>query len=208
MNDRPSKISLDLEDVAKLKFEAARGRPYANRISLVLALRLLDRSTRHLDPTAVLRELDYLEGLEPTSRTKAEAPFRGSVLRPLWHKHFTSARHVVANIGIRWNLPGGGNKDLDRTIAEINKLSGAESEDLPNRLVHRLVLGGYEERVSRGLTGDWIVYGRHAGANYYLDLATHEEGSSEEAAKLLAKLRNGCFWEYPFVFDDQDSYGR
>ncbi len=198
-------ISLDLQKIPALKFEAVRGRPYADRVSLVLALKLLDTSSRNLDPTSVLRELDYLEGLKPTSRTKAETQFKGPILRPFWHKHFTSARHVAANIDIRWNLEGGGNKDLNRTIAEIASLTGAESDDWLDRLTHRLVLGGYEERASRGLTGDWIIYGKHSGSNYYLDLATHEEGVGEEAPKLLDKLRNGCRSEYPFLFDNQDS---
>ncbi|MCX5543865.1 hypothetical protein M3A49_31025 [Paraburkholderia sp. CNPSo 3076] len=202
MDSAPAQMSFDLQEVAQLKSVAVRGRTYANRVSLVLALRLLGQSGQHLDPSAVMLELDYLEGLRPTSRTKAEAPFKGQHLEPFWHKHFTSSRHVTTNIGIRWNLPGGGNKDLARMINDIAREHGDHPEQWINRFVHRLVVGGYEERAARGLTGDWIIYVKHADANYYLDLATHEEGSQDEAENLAQKLRKGCAWEFPFLFTE------
>ncbi len=181
-------VSLSPDEVAKLKTMAGRGRPYAPRISLALAVRLLDKSDQYFDPFAVLDELDYLEGIRPTSKTKRESPFKGPHLQPFWHKHFSSARHLVRNIGIRWNLAGGGNRDLDQMLREVAETYGEDPELWQAYLAHRLVVSGFEERARRGLTGDWIIYAKHDGANYYLDLATHEEGEPQHAEQLSKKL--------------------
>ncbi|OJB16921.1 hypothetical protein BGV53_16815 [Burkholderia ubonensis] len=193
-------VSLTLDEIADLKATAVRGRAYAPRVSIALAVRLLDKTDRYFDPFAVLNELDYLEGISPTSRTKRESPFKGPHLQPFWHKHFSSARHLFRNIGIRWNLVDGGNRDLDRMFRELVDTYGEHPERWQAYLVHRLLVGGYEERAQRGLIGDWIIYAKHEGANYYLDLATHEEGEQEHAEQLSKKLRDGCFAEFPFVF--------
>ncbi|MBA4233757.1 MAG: hypothetical protein C0465_24585 [Ralstonia sp.] len=60
---------------------------------------------------------------------------------------------------------------------------------------------GYVERSQAGrLTGDWIIFAEHEGVRYYLDLATHEEGLAENAARLLKKLQNSAAAEFPFAF--------
>ncbi|WP_157652251.1 hypothetical protein [Burkholderia ubonensis] len=200
MEGRISSISLTVTEIAGLKSEAVRGRPYAARISVPLAMRLLDGTDRYFDPFAVLDELDYLEGVRLASRTKPESRFKGVHLQPFWHKHFSSSRHLLKNIGVRWNFEGGGNKDLDQMILDVAQKYGEDPDQWINHLVHRLVVSGYEERAARGLTGDWIIFAKHAGANYYLDLATHDEGSAEQAEQLAGKLRSGCFAEFPFLF--------
>jgi hypothetical protein len=162
-------------------------------------MRLLDRTDRYFNPFAVLDELDYLEGIRSASRTKPEAPFKGARLQPFWHKHFFSSRHLLKNIGIRWNLADGGNRELDRMIEEVAREHGDDPERWINHLTHRLVVGGFEERTVRGLTGDWIIFAKHAGANYYIDLATHEEGTGERAKRLANELRSSCLAEFPFV---------
>jgi len=100
-------MSLDAEGIVALKLDAVRGRPCATRISIVLAMRLLDRSDPYFDSFAVLDELDYLEGVRRTSRTKLEAPFKDAALKPFLHKHFSSSRHLFKNLEVRWNLAGG-----------------------------------------------------------------------------------------------------
>lgn len=195
------KVSFDFEQVAEIKRRATMGRPYADRLSLVLAFRLLGQLGRMDDPFEILEELDYLEGLRPASKTKPPEPFRKPPLSdyPLWHKHFFSTqRHLARNIGIRWALDKEGNKDLDKAIRDIAKRYGDDTDLWPKMLFHRVIVGGYEDRACRGLTGDWIVYANHKGHNYYLDIATHHEGENPD--RLLEKLRNGCQSEFPFAF--------
>jgi hypothetical protein len=57
-------------------------------------------------------------------------------------------------------------------------------------LSHRFMLDGYTDRATnQRLTGDWIIFGKHDGANYYLDLATHEDGTQPE--RLLERADDG-----------------
>lgn len=194
-------VSLDREQLKKLKSEAVRGRSCWERISVALAFRLLDTSDPYFDYFSVLDELDYLEGVKPSSRTKTEQQFRSKPLRPFWHKHFFLAKHVPRNVGVRWNLHDGGNKDLTKLLAEVTENYGEAPELWPNYLTHRLVIQGFEERAQRGLTGDWIIFAKHEGKNFYLDLAIHEEGKDGSADALFQRLRNGSHAEFPFLFE-------
>ncbi|WP_312244294.1 hypothetical protein [Stutzerimonas nitrititolerans] len=199
----PVTVSLDKELIARLKTEAVRGKPYAERISIALAFRLLNSSNPRFDPFSVLDEIDYLEGIRSSSRTKKESQFRKPPLYPFWHKHFFSAQHLLKNIGIRWNLGGDGNKDLDNLLREVAEQHGDDPDAWPNHLTHQLVIGGFTERSERGLTGDWLIYAKCEGQNYYLDLATHEEGLQDEADSLFNKLKNGSKAEFPFLFQEE-----
>lgn len=194
-------LSLDREQVRVIKSHAVRERPYFERISLSLAFRLLDSSDPYFDAFSVLDELDFLEGLRPCSRTKPEQQFDHQPLFPFWHKHFFSARHLIKNIAVRWNLDRGGNKDLTVMLNEVAAEHGKDPDLWPGYLAHKLVVEGTEARVQRGLTGDWIIFAKHCGQNFYLDLATHSEGLSENAQRLLERLRNGSRAEFPFLFE-------
>jgi hypothetical protein len=69
-------------------------------------------------------------------------------------------------------------------------------------LVHRLNVDGLEERaLAQRLTGDWIIFAKRDGENYYLDLATHEEAEGPaNSERLMQKLQAGCQSEFPFLF--------
>jgi hypothetical protein len=68
-------------------------------------------------------------------------------------------------------------------------------------LVHRLYVDGFEERAAQRLTGDWIIFAKHDGQNYYLDLATHEEAQGQaNSERLMQKLRDGSRAEFRFLF--------
>ncbi len=72
---------------------------------------------------------------------------------------------------------------------------------LHKRLAHRLILGGIESRATdRCLTGDWLIFAKVEGVNFYLSLANHEEGHRDPKG-LLHRLREGCHWEFPHVWD-------
>ncbi|AYH43666.1 hypothetical protein CDA09_09765 [Azoarcus sp. DN11] len=195
------RVSFDREQIKALKLHATRGRPYWDRISVALAFRLLDTSDPYFSYFAVLDELDYMEGIRPASSTKAEEQFRRKPLHPLWHKHFFLPKHVSRNVDVRWNLLDGGNKDLTKMLGEVTENFGEDPEVWTNYLTHRLVVQGFEERARRGLTGDWIIFGKHDGKNFYLDLAVHEEGDEHGAAALLQRIRAGSQAEFPFFFE-------
>ena len=192
-------VSFDKTVLSAFKRGVLREKPYYDRVSIALAIRLGNAASENIDVFAVIDEIDYLEGINTASRTKDATQFRKPPLQGLWHKHFFSARHLIKNVGIRWNLAGGGNKNLSEMIESVAREHGDNPDLWPNVLTHRLVVEGFDERADRGLTGDWIIYGIHQGQNFYLDLATHEEGLQPE--RLLQKLRNGCYAEFPFIFE-------
>lgn len=53
--------------------------------------------------------------------------------------------------------------------------------------------------------GDWIIFAKHKGKNYYFDLATHQEG--REPKRLISKLRAGSACEFPFLFSGDSHAG-
>lgn len=86
---------------------------------------------------------------------------------------------------------------LNQVAAEFDN----DSDLWPRYLAHKLVVEGTEDRMGRGLTGDWIIFAKHDGQHFYLDLATHDEGSADNADRLIEKLRNGSSAEFPFLFE-------
>ncbi len=133
------------------------------------------------------------------SRTKAKEQFKHPPLYPFWHKHFSTPRHLLRNIGDRWGLDGNG-KPLLALLNDLARDHGHDPDRWPAILAYRLVHTGYLDRSARGLTGDWIIFAKHEDQNYYLDLATHAEG--EAPIELYTKLRNASAAEFPFLFEE------
>jgi hypothetical protein len=185
-----AKASFSREELHAIKVMLTDGRPYADRVSLAFAVRLFEMRRGLREQGLVIDELDVLEGLRPHSRTKAAEKFRHPPLHSFWHKHFSAPRHVIPNIGIRWNISGKKQKALDAMMSAVATEHGTDPDVWPRMLVHRFVLDGYADRAAnQRLTGDWIIFGKHDGKNYYLDLATLEEGRQPE--RLLEKLHAG-----------------
>jgi hypothetical protein len=151
----------------------------------------------------VYHERDALEGLRPETTTKRAEQFKYVPLAPFWHKHFFSPCHALRNIGERWNIARGqGNRALDCVLSETATKYGDDPTKWPRELVHRLFVGGFAERAdARRLTGDWIIFAKHDGQHYYLDLATHEEAECPaNSERLMQKLMAGSRTEFPFLF--------
>jgi len=54
----------------------------------------------------------------------------------------------------------------------------------------------YADRArAQELSGEWIVFAKHEGKNYYLTLAAHYEGDDQ----IFARIRDGCVGEFPFL---------
>lgn len=194
-----AKTSFSLDELADLKRAAAQERPYAQRLSAGLIIRLL--TTAKDDATYILDAIDAMEGVRPHSNIKSASKFRYPPLHPLWHLHFFAPRHMMRNVGERWGIARGeGNTDLDQMIARVANEHGQDPDVWPGVLAHKFVDGYAERSRSRRLTGDWIVFAEYEGSRYYLDLALHEEGKRERAERLLTKLRNSALAEFPFVF--------
>ena len=192
-------ISLGPEERRRLKVEALGERPYAGRVSTSLALLLVALREGRGDYLSVLDELDFLEGIRKSSKTKPAERFeKDPRLHWLWHKHYSSARHIPRNVGLRWGLNRRGNQALDQLLSTVAGEHGDDPGMWPRVLADELTVGGYESRAGR-LTGEWIIYAVHEGRNYYLTLGTHEEGKDPEG--LFARLRSQCEAEWSFLFE-------
>jgi hypothetical protein len=196
-----AKFSLTWAQVAAFKREIILDSELAQRVSFGLAIRLGSSLASLGEDYKVRSQIRCLEE-NISNGTKPAEQFKHAPLYPFWHKHFFTPRHTYRNIGDRWGIArgGSGNKDLDRMMGKVAVENGSDPDLWPGLLSHRFIIGGLEERsLDNRLTGDWIIFAKHEGCNYYLDVATHEEG--EEPEKLMAKLRASSATEFPFLFD-------
>ena len=199
------KISMTLDEVAAYKRAITCNAEFSDRISVGFAIRLEIQRAAHGDEHHVLWEIEHLEkGIETT--TKPASQFKFPPLHPFWHKHFSSYRHTLRNIGERWNVSrGGGNRDLKAMIDRVADECGRDPDLWPKKIAHDCIIGALEERsADRRMSGDWIIFAKYNGQNYYLDLATHEEGlPGGPAEHLYERLKQGSSAEFPFLFESE-----
>lgn len=196
-------VSLNHEEICAIKVAISYGAPFAQRISLGFAWRLFKLRQRWGEDHLVLHEIDSLENGTATSTTKVETQFKYPPLYPFWHKHFSSSRHMKANIGAHWKINKGGSRTLSEMIGIVAAEQGDDPDLWPKRLAHEFIIGAQRDRAAaRQTTGDWIIFAKHEGINYYLDIATHEEGRKPDL--LMEKLRHSSAYEFPFLFPTQE----
>jgi hypothetical protein len=188
------RVPFDEQQIVAVKQRGLMEKSYAQRVGLVMALEMARRYEEREWYWPILDEIDQLEGLGRGSRTKPAEQFReGGPLYPLWHKHYFTPSHLIKNIGLRWSLDRKRNRDLLQLCQRSS----------PSNAIHELVIGGYSDRAAAGrLTGDWIVFAKHCGRNYYLGIATHQEGSEQGGSQLMDRLRKNCESEFPFCFEE------
>jgi len=146
-----------------------------------------------IDPKLVVEEIEVLEGKRQSIGTKPATQFKKDPLKGLWHKHFFSAHFVPRNL--RNQLGKNGIKDLVEDVLDPTK-SPVVTVDMINELSKRLVTGSLEKRETQDkLTGEWIVFAKHDGKNYYLCISTHKEGDQV----IYDQISSMCFEQFPFL---------
>lgn len=160
---------------------------------LVVNLYLLDKVSG-VNPAQVIEEIKNLEGLAPSQQTKPATEFKGSFLKGLWHKHFlptlpSSFAHNILN-----HLGKNGLAKLVEEVFDPAK-SSTVTREMIDELAHRVV---EESIVDRGaaekLTGEWIIFAKENGQNYYLCISPH---ASED--ENIANHVRVCAHEFPFL---------
>ena len=165
---------------------------------LLLAELILWNEIHRHEPFQVARQIKALEDAQQSSGTKKETQFRKAPLCGLWHKHFFDAHFVAKNLQNEWS--GDRLGKLFREVCGTDE-SQVFSEEMANTLIHRLVHGAIEERnEDERLTGEWIIFDKHEGQNYYLCLARHTDGDDV----IYSKLKNFVFPEFQFL---EQKYG-
>ncbi|WP_024955857.1 hypothetical protein [Sulfurospirillum arcachonense] len=130
----------------------------------------------NFDITNILNQIKSLESNKKSS-TKKETQFNREPLKGLWHKHFFDAQYILKNIGAEFGLNYDGNKKLDKLLSknDFNKFD----DTMNKKIIYEIVDDGFLGRQkNKKLTGEWIIFTKGKGSNYYLTLARHEEDDS------------------------------
>lgn len=186
-------------ELSRYADEVGLNRIANDRYSRVFALDLLlHERFRGVEAWAIVDDIKALEQGRFDVRTKPAAQFRRAPLRGFWHKHYFSARFVAQNI-INQLAGGRGEAVVRATLGAI--LQGPSTEQMETQLAHRLTIEPMEEREAAGrLTGEWIIFVKHAGLNYYLCLANHESGDQA----IYDRIKSTCFPQFPFLAENHD----
>jgi hypothetical protein len=140
----------------------------------------------------IFHAIGSLEGAHKNrpERTRPPSLFRRPPLKGLWHKHF----HQGTIPSLALNLQNHWNGRLDQLIGEHFHIGEVVTQEAVSSLVHDLVIKGYEDRGRAGrITGEWIVFAKQDGINYYLTLGVHGDDDA------IAKRVRMCAAEFPHV---------
>jgi hypothetical protein len=125
-----------------------------------------------ISPHEILASIKELEAGETPTGVKPATPFKHPPLKGLWHKHFFGARFLVHNL-----LNGLGKNGLRAMVEKVmdQAISPVITREMIEELAYRVTHEPLEARDAAGkLTGEWIVYVKHAGKNYYLCINGHD----------------------------------
>lgn len=160
---------------------------------LVVNLYLLDKVSG-VDPAQVINEIKSLEGLAPSQQTKPAAEFKGSVLKGLWHKHFLPTLPSAFAHNIINHLGKNGLAKLVEDVFDPAK-SNIVTREMIDELAHRVVEESIMDRgAADKLTGEWIIFAKESGKNYYLCISPHAGGDEN-----IANHVKVCSHDFPFL---------
>jgi hypothetical protein len=150
------------------------------------------------DPFLIAREIEALEKNQPTG-LKPPIQNRHPPLKGLWHKHHMQSDIRSMALNVQHGLKHFGIPYLREKVREAEKageprfFSVEDVRPLTNDAIH----GNMERlRQAEKLTGEWIVFAKHEGHNYYLSIATHDRSTHED---LRQQIDAFCCVEYPFL---------
>ena len=129
-----------------------------------------------IGPTLIVDEIKRLGNGILGPGTKQAKPIDRWPLRGLWHQHFFSPHFAAKNILNR--IAGNRGKIIAERVFNFDNPSPITREMIAE-FSHRLTMEQLERHSNAGkLTGEWIVFAKHDGTNYYLCLATHTSDGS------------------------------
>jgi hypothetical protein len=144
-----------------------------------------------VSPHDILRAIGDLERGEQRSGIKPPTQFKNMPLKGLWHQHYFSARFLPKNIHLELGKTG-----VEKLVNEV--MDPAKSTkitpEMIKELAHRVIHEPLETRSARKkLTGEWIIYLRVEGKNYYLCCNTHDAGDQF----IYDRIMENCVRDFP-----------
>ena len=125
--------------------------------------------------------IKVLEGLTSSDGAGPAQQFNHPPLTGLYKKHFTSPRFLVRNL-LNFLRSKEGGRHFNSVWNEAAKVSGAEYIDktFTKYLTHHLVVDPIAiKSASNRMTGEWVVFHKYHGVNYYLTIAFHGETNDQ-----------------------------
>lgn len=147
----------------------------------------------HVEAEPVILEIKKMEGIGTGLSMKPASEFRGDVLKGLWHQHFFVNHPSAMAQNIQNHL---GKHGLEKLVAKHLMMGEKLTKPMLDELTQAIVFGSIDERASaEKLTGEWIVFAKEAGENYYLSIETHQQLDE----RVASNLRVACLPEFPFL---------
>lgn len=151
-----------------------------------------------VDPRKVVHEIKLLENGE-ASTLKPPIQNRHPPLKGLWHKHYLEDGLASLAMNVKKGLKAYGMPYFDRKIAEAEAAGETRymtDEDL-QALAADVVHGNLGRlREAEAMTGEWILFAKHEGKNYYLDITTHDKSFHDHVRNNIDAV---CCHEFPFL---------
>jgi hypothetical protein len=144
-----------------------------------------------VSPRDVLIAIAEVEQGKQPSGVKPATQFKNMPLKGLWHKHYFSTHFLANNIVLALGKTG-----LEKLVNEVmdSAKSTVITQEMVNELAHRVAHEPVEARnADKKLTGEWIVYLRHEGKNYYLCCNTHGAGDQF----IYERIMQHCVRDFP-----------
>lgn len=159
-----------------------------SRISTVfLAQTYTSEKNRIFDTFDLTNPIKILEGIPTVNDTPPEEQFKHHLLAGLYKKHFSSPRFLVKNLQ-NFQRSKEGAKHFEKVWKKACKItdSGIIDETFIGYLCHHMTVPPFEiKRRSNSMTGEWIVFHKHEGHNYYLTIAFHGESNDQIYEKVM-----------------------
>lgn len=195
-NDISGEISGEIEALIQMT-ELNRIAP--GRVSSFFVLTLFGAcKAGRVNPFMIAREIEALDDGKPTG-LKPPIQNRYPPLKGLWHKHYMQNSLSAMAMNIRHGLRQFGIPFFKQKICEAEaagELRYLSLEDL-SPLTRDVVEGNWERlRKAERITGEWIVFAKHEGQNYYLCLATHDKSTHQDLRRQIDSI---CCREFPFL---------
>lgn len=171
-----------------------------DRYSLLLVLQLFGAfKSNMLNPAKVVCEIQALEGIGRPSQLKRPIQFKYPPLKGLWHKHYLpdglrptalNVQNALSKHGIPWLI------ERVREVQEASEERAISVDDCA-AIADDAVYGNLRRRANAAeMTGEWIIYAQHEGANYYLCLGDHNKDNHANVRQQIDAI---CCSEFPFL---------
>lgn len=171
------------------------------RFSSLLVLNLFAASMAGvMEPSCVIREIKALEsgmnsGFKPGTQLN-HLPLKG-----LWHKHYQVMSLPSLAKNIKRGMDIHGIPLFEQHIKEAQaagEVRYVQMEDIA-ALASDVVHGNYMRLHDENrLAGEWLIYAKHDGQNYYVTICTHDKATH---ATVRQQIEDVCGMEFPFVND-------